>query len=121
MADKHWKRFERMVAAFLGLRRVPLSGGASGHDTRADLMRKKGEEHMPLRLFFELKHLAKSALHTLMARTRIIAKQEGRVPVLVIGKRGERGAIIAFHTDDFDIVTKDLVSLRQAAIIGEGE
>lgn len=103
MSDKHWKRFERTIAKLFGLRRVPLSGGTSGHGTRADLMRKKGDTRRLL-IYFELKHLARTAVHTLMDKTRELAKAENRYPVVILGKRGERGGLVVFDLRDFGFV-----------------
>ena len=125
MADKHWKAFERRVAEFFGLRRVPLSGGASGHGTRADLMRRRGEESRKLYLFCELKHWVKMAVFTLFYDTRELAEAERKIPVLMLGKRGDHGFLVVIHSDRFDFVMSELVKLRQEVLehqaIGKNE
>jgi hypothetical protein len=89
-----WKQFERRVASFFGGRRVPLSGGNSGH-TRADVMGADG-------LFVEAKLRAKSALWSLLDKTKPLAKKEGKVAVLAIGRKHSPGFIICVHSDDFE-------------------
>ena len=74
-----WKQFERRVATLFGGKRVPLSGGNSGH-TRADVMGVGG-------LFIEAKLRAKSALWSLFDSTKPLAKAEGKLPVLAIGRK----------------------------------
>ena len=93
-ARNTWKQFERRVASFFGGKRVPLSGGNSGH-TRADVMGVEGP-------FVEVKLRAKSATWSLWENTRELAKEEGKMPVVVLGKKYSKGFLIVVHSDDLD-------------------
>lgn len=84
-----WKAFERRVAGLFRGRRTPLSGSLSGHHTSSDVIGS------PYPVYVECKWLsgeksAGAATLKLWDDTVKKAKSEGKVPVLVMHRRGSR-------------------------------
>ncbi len=82
-----WKAFESRVAKLLGTRRTPLSGKMSGHHTSSDTLHPD--------LYVECKWLkgkrdAGTAVLTLWEDTVKKAKLEGKIPMVVMHRRGSR-------------------------------
>jgi hypothetical protein len=94
-----WKSFERVVAAYFGTRRVPLSGSNSGHGTNSDSLHPK--------LYIECKVRSKSALWKLFVDTENKAKIEGKIPVVAIKQKGEKGYLLVVRPNDLDKVAKE--------------
>ena len=97
MSDKAWKQRERQVAAFFGGQRTPLSGG-NGKITRADVIHDK--------LFIECKLRKKHTVITLWDDTNVMAKKEGKTPVVALCEKGRAGFWIMVHSDDLDKLEK---------------
>lgn len=88
MPPKSWKDVERRVARFLGGERNPLSGGASRH-TRGDVL-------LSSPVYVEVKHGASvprssAALARLFLTVEGNARDEGKLPVLVLHPKGKPG------------------------------
>ena len=79
MPDKTWKAVERRVARMFGAQRNPLSGRNSRH-TQADII----HDH----LYIEVKHRARIPFYRVWLETVEKAKQEGKVPVLILHPKG---------------------------------
>lgn len=90
MAEKSWKVAERRIARTLGSERAPLSG-ATGRPTRSDT------DHP--QLFIQVKHLTRAYILALFEQTAKDAKKEGKIPIVVIHKRGTQQRVA---TIDFD-------------------
>lgn len=93
-----WKSFERIVAAYFGTRRVPLSGSNSGHGTNSDSLHP--------RLYIECKVRGKIALWQLFMDTEKKAKVEGKVPVVAIKQKGEKGYLLVMRPEDLDKISE---------------
>lgn len=93
-----WKSFERVVATYFGTRRVPLSGSNSGHGTNSDSLHPK--------LYIECKLRNKIALWQLFVDTEKKAKVEGKVPVVVIKQKGEKGYLLVMRPEDLEKINK---------------
>ena len=93
-----WKNFERIVATYFGTRRVPLSGSNSGHGTNSDSLHPK--------LYIECKVRSKIALWQLFTDTEKKAKVEGKVPVVAIKQKGEKGYLLVMRPEDLEKVNK---------------
>lgn len=91
-----WKSFERVVASYFGTKRVPLSGSNSGHGTNSDTLHDK--------LYIECKVRGKIALWQLFADTEKKAKIEGKIPVVAIKQKGEKGYLLIIRPDDLEKV-----------------
>lgn len=89
-----WKSFERTVATYFGTRRVPLSGSNSGHGTNSDSLHPK--------LYIECKVRNKIALWQLFTDTEKKAKVEGKVPVVAIKQKGEKGYLLVMRPEDLE-------------------
>lgn len=87
-----WKSFERIVANYFGTRRVPLSGSNSGHGTNSDSLHPK--------LYIECKVRSKIALWQLFIDTEKKAKVEGKVPVVAVKQKGEKGYLLVMRPED---------------------
>ena len=85
MPPKTWKSVERRIARYLGTERTPLSGGNS-RQTRSDTLH-------PL-LYAEIKHGKRpwtwAAISRLWLDTAEQAGLEGKVPVVIIHRKGVR-------------------------------
>ena len=90
---KSWKRLEQKVAEMRGTRRTPLSGGNSGI-TRSDTLDKE--------FFIECKLRKNPAVWNLYEQVGELADAEGKVPVLVIKKKGKRGELFVVHSKHLD-------------------
>lgn len=95
MDDKKWKRRERQVAADFGARRTPLSGGNSAH-TRGDIIHD--------RLYVEIKTRAKHAACRLYDQTKLLAREEGKTPVVALAENGRRGYLLVIAPEDLAAV-----------------
>lgn len=93
-----WKSFERLVASFFGTKRVPLSGSNSGHGTNSDSLHPK--------IYIECKVRGKISLWSLFTDTENKAKVEGKVPVVAIKQKGERGYLLVMRPDDLEKIYK---------------
>lgn len=95
-----WKAFERTVAAMFGTKRVPLSGSNSGHNTNSDSLHPH--------LYIECKVRGKSAIWSLFSDTEKKAKVEGKIPLVALKQKGERGFIIVLRPEHLKEITKFL-------------
>lgn len=93
-----WKSFERTVATYFGTRRVPLSGSNSGHGTNSDSLHPK--------LYIECKVRSKIALWQLFMDTEKKAAVEGKVPIVAIKQKGEKGYLLVMRPEDLEKVNK---------------
>lgn len=93
-----WKTFERIVATYFGTRRVPLSGSNSGHGTNSDSLHPK--------LYIECKVRNKIALWQLFVDTENKAKVEGKIPVVAVKQKGEKGYLLVIRPEDLEKVYK---------------
>ena len=93
-----WKSFERVVATYFGTRRVPLSGSNSGHGTNSDSLHPK--------LYIECKVRGKISLWQLFIDTEKKAKVEGKIPVVAIKQKGEKGYLLVMRPQDLDKIAE---------------
>lgn len=93
-----WKSFERVVATYFGTRRVPLSGSNSGHGTNSDSLHPK--------LYLECKVRGKISLWQLFIDTEKKAKVEGKIPVVAIKQKGEKGYLLVMRPQDLDKIAE---------------
>ena len=93
-----WKSFERTVADYFGTRRVPLSGSNSGHGTNSDSLHPK--------LYIECKVRSKVSLWQLFVDTENKAKIEGKIPVVAIKQKGEKGYLLVMRPDDLQRINE---------------
>ena len=96
MNKSNWKGRERQIAEFFGTRRTPLSGGNSGH-TRSDTLHKL--------LFIEAKQRKKHTAVTLWDETDLLARAEGKIPVVALTEKGRRGFWLVIHSSDLGSVS----------------
>ena len=99
MADKVWKRAERIVAKIFGTVRTPLSGGSSRH-TRSDTLHKK--------LFIEIKYRKKHGLMSLWREVKQQAKDEDKVPLIALREKGSKYTLIAVEVNDLENLIKNM-------------
>jgi len=99
----NWKGRERLVAAFFGVRRTPLSGQNSGH-TSADIIHDT--------LFVEHKHRAAHAIVSLFKKTRELAKKEGKIPVVTLSVKHDNGFYVMCHSSDLQAVANQRAKAR---------
>jgi hypothetical protein len=92
-----WKKGERKVCRFFNLKRVPLSGGNSGH-TRADCYNPVNNEDNTL--FIEIKHRSKHQVVSLWDKTKALADKEGKTPVVCLIEKNRPGFWILVKDDD---------------------
>lgn len=97
-SKSNWKGFERTVAAYFGTHRVPLSGSNSGHGTNSDTLHPK--------LYVECKVRSKISLWQLFVDTEKKAKVEGKVPLVAIKQKGEKGYLLVMRPEDLEKITE---------------
>ena len=76
-----WKEAERRVAKFLGVFRTPLSGSNS-HLTSGDIVHPT--------IYAEVKYRKRFAVLTQMDQVRVLAKREGKIPIMVLQEKGRK-------------------------------
>jgi hypothetical protein len=99
MADKSWKRAERMIAADCGGKRIPVTGERDGSDV----------DH-PLFCFqLKVRRALPAWLFTWLAGITATAKTKDRIGVLVLNlpRRPRRGALVVLRWDDWVALTGD--------------
>lgn len=99
-----WKSFERTVANYFGTRRVPLSGSNSGHGTNSDSLHPK--------LYIECKVRSKFSLWQLFVDTEKKAKIEGKIPIVAVKQKGEKGYLLVMRPEDLPAIS----ALRDATL-----
>jgi hypothetical protein len=81
---KSWKKLEQKVARMRETERTPLSGGNS-RQTRSDTLDDT--------FFIECKLRKDPAVWNLYEQVEELAKEENKIPVLVIKKKGKHGEL----------------------------
>src|SRR5262249_4517307 len=105
-----WKRRERSSAALFGARRQPLSGSGGRDDfTASDSNHEQ--------LFIEMKLRASWSVRTLFDRTRILARKEGKVPVLALASKRRPGCLLVVDSVDLPAL---LAAYAEAGPSGAG-
>ena len=97
---KTWKSIEGKIAKFFGTRRTPLSGSNSGH-TSSDTLHAV--------LYAEIKYRVKHSAVTLWDDTSKKAKEEKKVPVVVLAEKGRPGFWLLMHSSDLVDVAAERV------------
>ena len=89
-----WKKREQALAKLFKSERTPLSGGNSKM-TRSDTLHP--------RLFIELKYRKRFSLLRLWDQTEVLAKAEGKAPVVVIAEKNREGffAVVPIHDGNY--------------------
>lgn len=87
-----WKAVERKVAKLLKGRRNPLSGGSSGH-TRGDVIHRD--------FYVEIKYRKRWAIWKIWEDTRLKARAEDKLPLVVIKQKGKHGELVLLSLQDF--------------------
>ena len=83
-----WKNRERQVANYFDGERTPLSGGHS-RITRADVIHDN--------FFIEIKTRKKHSAVTLWDKTKIMAHEEKKTPIIVLCENNRKGFWILTH------------------------
>ena len=86
-----WKQDERIVAKLFGTKRTPLSGGNSGI-TRADTRHDE--------LFIEVKKRQSHAVFQLWLKTKELAKDEDKVPVVALRQSNSQYTLVVVEIRD---------------------
>ena len=91
MTDKStWKKRESKIARDFGTKRNPLSGSMSGHSS---------SDSLSSTFYIESKLRAKPGGWTLFELTREKARQEGKIPIVVLSKKYHRDKIAMLDYD----------------------
>ena len=91
MPDTSWKRAERAAAQILGGARNPLSGSTSLH-TSGDVIHPA--------LYVESKYRKRHGVASLMRSTAVLAKKEGKLPIVFLKEAGSKGGLIVVRSAD---------------------
>lgn len=91
MADKPWKRAERVAAALFGGLRNPLSGSNSYH-TSGDVIHPQ--------LYVEVKHRKRQAVISLMRDTVAKAVKERKLPVMTVSEPNMKWSLVCIRSID---------------------
>lgn len=106
-----WKRRERQAALCFGSKRQRCSG-SSGRDDCS----KSDSTHE--RIFLETKLRASHAAVALFDETRVLAKREGKVPVVALAQKGRRGILLVIDPNDLMTVAQELAApVSQATVL----
>ena len=98
-----WQKSEGRAAAMFGCRRQIGSGSGGREDeTRSDSTHPT--------LFIESKMRDKHATRTLHDATRLLAKREGKVPVVCLFDKGRPGFLACIHSDDMAVVLAEFAA-----------
>ena len=96
MPDRAWKKRERQTARWFGARRT-IGSGCGGPATSASDSTHKS-------LFIETKLRRKHSAVTLWDKTKALAGQEGKIPVVALAEHRRPGFWLMIHADDFEAV-----------------
>jgi len=107
-----WKQRERQAAALFGARRQVLSGSA-GRDDRS----RSDSTHE--RLFLETKLRASHAAVALYDDTKVLARKEGKVPVVILAQKGRPGVVLVIAPEDLQAVAYEYAVAREKEIARE--
>ena len=105
MSKSTWKAIERKVAKFFGVGRNPLSGG-NGKHTRSDTLH-------PV-LFVEVKYRPTHSAVTLWRQTSVKAKEEKKIPVVVLSEKGKTGFWVMCHSSDLIAVAQERTNVKNS-------
>ena len=97
-ARRTWKKRESDVANFFQGQRTPLSGGNS-KVTRSDVIHDN--------LFIECKLKKKHTAISLWDATNVLAKKEGKTPVIALCEKERPGFWIMVHSNDLQKITEE--------------
>lgn len=100
MHKNTWKQGERRIAKIFGTNRTPLSGGRSRH-TKSDSLHDK--------LFIEVKHRKKLVAETLWNKTCKEAKEENKIPIIVLLKKNYPDPIVICKLKDFSKISEEIL------------
>lgn len=105
-AKTTWKAAERKVGSFFGVRRTPLSGSNSG-GTRSDTLHEL--------LFVETKYRKVHSAVQLWLKTEKLAYKEGKIPVVALVEKGQRGFWLLVHAGDLTAVANQrIVAVKES-------
>ncbi len=96
-ARRTWKKRESDVANFFQGQRTPLSGGNS-KVTRSDVIHDN--------LLIECKLKKKHTAISLWDATNVLAKKEGKTPVIALCEKARPGFWIMVHSSDLEKLNK---------------
>jgi hypothetical protein len=91
MTDKLWKKHERRVAKYFGVKRTPLSGSTSLH-TSGDIVHDI--------LYVEHKLRKRHAILSLFDKVKKLAIDEDKIPVVTISEPGRSGFFLLINSAD---------------------
>ncbi|WP_435005126.1 hypothetical protein P12x_003019 [Tundrisphaera lichenicola] len=95
-----WQKSEGRAAAIFGALRQVLSGSSGRDDNTAS-------DSTHTTLFIESKYRDKHAVRTLHDATRILARKEGKIPVVTLFDKGRSGFLVCIHSDDLAAVVAE--------------
>ncbi len=95
--DKLWKRTERRIAKELGGQRNSLSGSNS-KVTSGDVIHD--------RFYVEIKERKRIPFYKVIEETIKNAKQENKIPLIVIHEKGRKNDLVILRLRDFKEVIK---------------
>lgn len=99
-ARQTWKAAERRIAALFGVRRTPLSGSNSGHDTSSDTLHPH--------LYIEAKYRAEHGVLNLWRDTATKARKEHKTPVVALVEKNKPGIWLLVKAEHFKDIAKEL-------------
>jgi hypothetical protein len=102
-----WQQREQKAAALFGARRNVLSGSANRDDCDSS-------DSTHPRLFIECKLWARHAVFTLWDATKRLAKETGKVPVLILGRKFHDGFLVCCHSDDLKALVIEWCSAQSS-------
>ncbi len=98
-----WKAVERRVAAFFGCKRQRCSGSSGRPDETCS-------DSTHAILYIETKLRESHATRTLHDETKVLARKEGKVPVLCLADKNRPGFLVVVHCDDLEAFMKGVQS-----------
>ena len=102
-----WKARERQAAALFGSKRQRCSGSSGREDC------SRSDSTNPV-IFLETKLKAQNATVTLYDETRILARKEGKIPVLALCVKYRTGTLLVIEPDDLLVVANEYKLAREA-------
>jgi len=95
-----WKQREREAASLFGSKRQRCSGSSG----RGDCSRSDSTHAT---LFIETKLRASHAAVALFEATRILARREGKIPVIALAQKGRPGVLLVIDPADLAAVARE--------------
>ena len=110
-SSNEWKKTEKKTADRFNTKRSPFSGSNS---------KLTASDSLQSRLFVECKTKEKHSVKTLYDSTKILADNEGKIPVVVLRENGSKDYLVVFEFKDLFKILREIDLSQVDKLIPKG-